>query len=518
MKSLPVIGFIVFPILLSWYGIIVYADLATGWAIVHDSTIPPIIWFSIWQAFLSAFLSLLIALPASLYLWRFNPLGKSFFMNLFGVGFAIPTIAAVFAIIEIYGREGWFNQFFELIGWEEFGEIYGLKGILLAHLFFNVPYSIILITNGLSSIPSNYYLLAAQMKIKGWNFFRYIILPCIWANITSSFILVFLICLVSFATVYVLGGLRFTTMEMAIYEALKYDFDYSKAVILSFIQIIICAAVMFCSKIRGSILPEMTFTHYDKKFTVKTTNMIYYYGGGIFFILAIMITAVPVLSILIKILSGETYQIWLLDSFRHAFLWSFLISMLSSLICNICGLVLSDLYRKTRNQFFDYLAYTTLIFSPFVLGTGLFIMMNEQGILYSSGFWGVVWINSLVALPFTYRILKEPMMLSVGRYKNLAKMMGVKGLRYFFFIDLPFIKKPLIKSFCLAAALSMGDLSIIAIFGSEEVNTLPLLITRLMGHYRSDDAGSAVFWLCVLIFLIMYIPRKLNLTPDSRNA
>ena len=57
----------------------------------------------------------------------------------------------------------------------------------------------------------------------------------------------------------------------------------------------------------------------------------------------------------------------------------------------------------------------------------------------------------------------------------------------------------------LVAALSMGDLGVVALFASEAGVTLPLLMQRLMGAYRMDAAAGvalvlistsfAAFWL-----------------------
>ena len=43
----------------------------------------------------------------------------------------------------------------------------------------------------------------------------------------------------------------------------------------------------------------------------------------------------------------------------------------------------------------------------------------------------------------------------------------------------------------LAAALSMGDLGVIALFAGDGQATLPLVIQRLMGAYRMEAAAAA---------------------------
>ena len=57
----------------------------------------------------------------------------------------------------------------------------------------------------------------------------------------------------------------------------------------------------------------------------------------------------------------------------------------------------------------------------------------------------------------------------------------------------------------LTAALSMGDLGVIALFSDHEHSTLPLQMYRLMGAYRMEAAAGAALLLLVLSFGIFWI-------------
>ena len=72
-------------------------------------------------------------------------------------------------------------------------------------------------------------------------------------------------------------------------------------------------------------------------------------------------------------------------------------------------------------------------------------------------------------------------------------------------ILLPRLRRPLGFAAGLAAALSMGDLGVIALFADPDLQTLPLMLYRLMGAYRMDQAAAvavvlvaqslALFWM-----------------------
>lgn len=51
----------------------------------------------------------------------------------------LPVLVAVFGILSVYGRQGWIAALFHALGWQWDFSPYGLQGILLAHVFFNMP-------------------------------------------------------------------------------------------------------------------------------------------------------------------------------------------------------------------------------------------------------------------------------------------------------------------------------------------------------------------------------------------
>ena len=94
---------------------------------------------------------------------------------------------------------------------------YGLQGILLAHLFFNLPLATRLLLQALENIPVEQRQLAAQLGMNGWQQFRFVEWPALRRQILPSGALIFMLCFASFATVLSLGGgPQATTIELAI--------------------------------------------------------------------------------------------------------------------------------------------------------------------------------------------------------------------------------------------------------------------------------------------------------------
>jgi thiamine transport system permease protein len=110
----------------------------------------------------------------------------------------------------------------------------GLQGILLAHVFFNMPMATRLFLQALENIPGEQRQIAAQLGMRGWSFFRFVEWPWLRRQIPPVAALIFMLCFASFATVLSLGGgPQATTIELAIYQALSYDYDPGRAALLA---------------------------------------------------------------------------------------------------------------------------------------------------------------------------------------------------------------------------------------------------------------------------------------------
>jgi thiamine transport system permease protein len=88
------------------------------------------------------------------------------------------------------------------------------------------------------------------------------------------------------------------------------------------------------------------------------------------------------------------------------------------------------------------------------------------------------------------RILRPALSRVRQDYGQLAEGLGLSGWARFKLLTFPQIRPELGFATGLAAAPSMGDLGVITLFAPPDVQTLPLLMYRLMGSYRMDAAGA----------------------------
>ena len=113
-------------------------------------------------------------------------------------------------------------------------------------------------------------------------------------------------------------------------------------------------------------------------------------------------------------------------------------------------------------------------------------------------------VNAAMSLPFVLRALLPPVKSTLEDYGRLSASLGMDGPAYLRHVLLPRIRKPLGFGAGLAGALSMGDLGVIALFGSPDGGTLPLALYRLMGSYRMEDAAGAAVLLLALSLAVFW--------------
>lgn len=80
---------------------------------------------------------------------------------------------------------GWLASLFNALGWQWEFSPYGLQGILLAHVFFNMPMATRLLLQALENIPGEQRQIAAQLGMRGYAFFRLVEWPWLRRHIPA---------------------------------------------------------------------------------------------------------------------------------------------------------------------------------------------------------------------------------------------------------------------------------------------------------------------------------------------
>ncbi|WP_042865659.1 ABC transporter permease subunit, partial [Aeromonas piscicola] len=213
--------------------------------LLADPYLRHVLGFSLGQALLSTLLSLGVAIPVARALARRRFIGRRLLLKLFGLSLVLPVIIAIFGIVAVHGKQGWLSQLLRGLGLDPGNYLYGLFGILLAHVFFNMPLAARLMLQSIESIPESSWRLASQLGMRSSHIFRLLEWPLLRGILPGLASLIFMLCFTSFTTVLALGGgPRSTTLEVAVYQALRFDFDLATAGGLALVQLILTATLL----------------------------------------------------------------------------------------------------------------------------------------------------------------------------------------------------------------------------------------------------------------------------------
>jgi len=479
--------------------------------IFSDGEISRILRNTLLQAGLSTLLSIALAIPFARALARRPHFpGRRLLIQLSSLSLVIPSMVAVFGIAAVFGRSGWLNQLLSTLGYSQTISIYGLTGILLAHVFFNLPLATRVFLAALESLPGETWRLSRQLGLPPISIFRLIEWPLLRSVIPGIAGLIFMLCFTSFSIVLTLGGgPKWSSLEVAIYQALRFDFDIARGVVLAFVQISssLMLLAVFSSARRGFSFQNSRDQHSERHDGASRLSRIV--DTSIIALLAVFLLS-PLLAVLIRGLSPALLPMISNPAFVQAAISSLIISLCAACITMLLSLPIAFLYKNLQDKakgrwrtLLDTGSSLILVVPPLTLGMGLFLLLRDFGGLSEMGVYLVILINGMLAVPFALRILQPAIIASAQQVDRLSNSLGVRGWALFKLIYWPHIRRPIAFATALAATLSMGDMGVIALFGTQDLSTLPLLIYRLFGAYHMQEA-AAVAMLLSLLCLILF--------------
>lgn len=487
--------------------------------------------FTVYQATLSTLLSIILGLPVALALSRQREFpGRIWIIRLMAVPMGLPVIVGAFGIITIWGRQGVLNTLLVFAGAEEPFSIYGLSGILIAHVFFNLPLSVRLLLAGLERIPGEYWRMAASLGMGPISVFRFVEWPAVSRLVPGIAGLIFMLCATSFTLVLLLGGgPAATTLEVAIYQALRFDFDPQRAIALSVLQIVLTAALLGLLACLPS--PEAEIASLGRP--VRRFDA----GGaaarlwdGLIIVSAVLLIGLPLVAIVFSGVQADLPRLITAPVFLRAAATSLGIAAFSAIFVIIVSMAIirarqavSAKRRAARplhllSSVLGAGSSLVLLVPPVVLGSGWFLLLRPFGDVAVYAPVLVALINMLMALPLAMRVLEPAVTSHFLRTGRLSASLGLQGLPRLRFADLPVLWRPLAMAFSFAMALSLGDLGAVALFGSENFVTLPWLVYSNMGSYRTNDAAGYAFLLGVVCLLLAATGVSRHSQPEQAKA
>lgn len=461
--------------------------------------------FSFYQALLSTFLSVGLAIPVAHALSRNAFPGKQWLLKLFSSTLVLPVLVGIFGLVSIYGNRGILFELFSWLGFKLPFSIYGLNGILLAHVFFNLPYASRLLLMALEAIPSEQHELCAHLGIRHWHKFKWVEWPRLRQQLPHVLGLVFMLCFTSFATVMALGGgPKSTTIELAIYQAIKFDFDLQTGAILALWQMLLCSFIALAVHRLAKAVSVTPTTQTTREFSVVNTLGSRLWDG-FWIVVSVCLVIPPLFMVVWSGLNAQALAVLSDQAFWDALWTSCKVAILASGLAIFAGITILltsrrlRLNRKARYADQIELIGTIILVTPsLVIATGLFLLLRSFTDVFSLGFVVVMMVNALMGLPYVIKTLSQPMLHIEQQSQYLCATLGMQGIQRFLLVEWRALRQPIAHAFSISFMFAIGDLSAIALFGSQDFRTLPLYLFQLLGSYQTDAAAVVSLTLLVL--------------------
>ncbi len=501
--------------------------------IFNSSGFRKVLGFTFYQATLSTLLTLCIGLPAAYLVARYRFRGKKLLMSLTAIPFVLPTVVVAAAFNALLGPSGWINYalmtIFDLSS-PPIRVINSMGAILLAHIFYNTTIVLRMVGDYWSHIDPRVSQAAYTLGANKWQTLREVVLPLLTPSISAAALLVFIFNFTSFGVILILGGPRFATIEVEIYNQTIGLFNLPIAATLSVIQLLCTLGftILYTQISRRVTRPlNLRPVKYTQKHLTTWKSRIF--AGLIVTFLSILFIA-PIFALAVRsfisftpIRQGRTsseitvttaYYRELAINRRDSLFFvppinaisvSLGYAAITVLLAIALGLpaawYLARGTNRTISNILDPLIMLPLGTSAVTLGLGFIIALGKPPLNLRASPLLIPLAHTLVAFPFVVRSLVPSIQSIKPRIRQAAVVLGASPLDVFRRVDLPLVGRALIVAATFAFTISMGEFGATALIARPEYPTLPLMIYRLISQPGSLNYGQAMALSTILMLI-----------------
>jgi thiamine transport system permease protein len=446
--------------------------------------------FTLWQAAASASIAVVGGFICAALMWRAPTRFRQSLIGLSCVTFVLPTTAASFALIAILSVSPWSSVLFTP------------TAVVLGHVYFNLPLVTYVLTNAMGKIPQDALKQTELLRLTKWQCAAYVIWPQLKPYLLNLWLLIFVLCINSFGSVLLLGGgPSASTLEVVIYEALKFDFNIPTALKAAGLQLM-CCLVAYLILVRSShAMPSRSKAHVSKHSSVISTLMLLLYSS---------IILAPIVMLLIEGLKAVPK----LDVDTTRLIFN---SSVTSLCYAVPAAILSVTFAGSiccirQRRVLDVFVLAVTSISPVIVGLCFWLLMMRVGISSVTGV--MIMAHAFIFCAFNVRILSSDVQSIVSTYRRDYVIMRLRPTQIFRHVYVPLMKQSIVLCICTTLLLSIGELAIAAILADHSEPPLPVLMTRFASAYQFDLASLLASALCVVSICLFSFASKGNVLAD----
>jgi thiamine transport system permease protein len=478
--------------------------------------------FTLGQAGLSALLAVLAGLPGAYVVSHFRFRLERLVRAVTLIPFVLPSIVVVICMVSFWGRGGLVGR---LTG-ADASALYGLGGILVAHVFYNLSLAVRIVGEGWERIDRRLHESAFSLGESRAGAFLRVTLPLLAPSVLTAFLLVFLYCFLSFGVVLVFGGARFATLEVGIYREMYVRLDLPRALTLAAVELALSMAFTFLT---SSLLGRLAVSGTRGRRSVERKLADLPPGGrallAIYGVTALVFLLGPLLTLVGRAFSpgGEVG----LESFAALFApraggrdvnsilrstvpavigTSLLTAAASGTLCFAAAVTVSLSLGRKASPLWDSLFQLPLGLSVVTVCIGVDLLASDLLRPGASRVPLVVLMQAFIAFPLVYRIARTTVASLQEGYLESARSLGAGPLARLLDVELPLLRRGLLNAYAYGLAVAFADFTAAMTVGRGDVVTFPVAIYRLIG-FRSFDLALALgvlyVALCALLFVLI---------------
>jgi len=500
--------------------------------LLSDPYVLHLLRFTLEQALLSSLLSLALGFPLGWLLARYEFPGKGALRAFTLVPFVLPPITVALGFILFFGHAGYLNRALMAV----FGLssppiklLYSLWGIVLAHAFYNAPVFARFVGTAWEGLDPGLTEAARTLGARPFSAFLTVTLPQLLPALVSAFALVFVFCFLSFAIPLALGGAQYATVEVGVYLYARVFLDPARAAALAILELAIALGLTYLY-IRGGGM----FTTQGQAGRPQATVRLFSRPRQLFWLPYLLLSALVFLGPIGAVVADSFARPWqgqaptlawygmLFSPAPSPFIGSSPLASIA-LSLKIAGMAaalalgLGILVSWTLQRLplvLEALLMAPLAVSSVVLGLALLFAFGRPPLsALRGGPWSIVLAHTLIVYPLVVRVIR-PLWQGLGpALVEAARTLGAGRLPAFLTVELPLLSRGILVAGAFAFALSLGEMTAVAMLSRPGLVTIPLAVYHFLSA-RRFGAASAMATILILItagavFLWEYMGRRL---------
>ena len=445
-----------------------------SFAIITAPATRNVVWFTTWQAAISTVLVIFFAFPIAAIIANFDFFGRRALISLISVPFILPTVVVGVAFLEFLPMTIHRSAL----------------AIIIAHTYFNFGLVVRIISTRWQQINRHLDDVASTLGASRTRLFLTVTLPLLKRSLQSAGLLVFLMCFTSYGVVRILGGPARSTIETEIYFRAMQLGDVSGALVLSILQLIVVGfLILFITQFstaKSTELGQMVYSRIRKPQTSHEKFLIALVAFTS--ALAVIVPLIGVMRRSIMVGQDVNFSIWqsifteaeILKSLTTSVKYAAFTVVVSTTIglFGTCAII----YGSTRYKFLNLLTALPVVVSAVTLGLGLIITFDVNPIDWRGAWLMMPIAHCLVAIPIVMRIISPTIQDLPNGLRDASQTLGATTWQMWRSIDLQIIKPALVTAAAIACAASLGEFGASSFLVRRNNETLPLIISRLLGR------------------------------------